>query len=152
MNHYTISKSGAAAVLSVLGGALAAALGGWDVMLRALVACMAADFVTGVAAAALGRSDKSRSGRISSAAALEGLMKKGFELLVILVASALEQVTGTDFIRSAVICFFIGTEGISVLENGGLLGIPLPPALRRWFEALRRQGENGEEDGHDPRD
>ena len=141
MNHATITKTGAAAVLSVVGGALASALGGWDVMLRALVVCMAVDFVTGVAAAPLGRSDKSRSGRISSRAALTGLVKKGFELLVILVAAQLEAATGVGYIRNAAICFFVGTEGISILENGGQLGVPLPNAMRRWFEALRERGD-----------
>ena len=110
---------------------------------KGLVICMAVDFVTGVAVAALGRSDKSETGRISSNSALTGLMKKGFELLVILIAAQLESVTGFDYIRNVVVCFFIGTEGISILENGGLLGVPLPAGMKRWFEALRDRGDEG---------
>ena len=146
MNHANTLRYSLAAFLSAVGGGLLSLLGGWDVMLRTLVVCMAADFVTGVAVAALGRSDKSRTGRISSNSALLGLMKKGFELLVILVAAQLEAATGIDYIRNAAVCFFIGTEGISILENGGLLGVPLPAGMRRWFEVLRDKGDDPPED------
>ena len=141
MHHANAIKNGVLTVVSVVGGGVLTLLGGWDRMLQALVVCMAVDFATGVAAAALGRSDKSRSGRISSRAALTGLVKKGFELLVILVAAQLEAATGVGYIRNAAICFFVGTEGISILENGGQLGVPLPNAMRRWFEALRERGD-----------
>lgn len=146
MNHTNTLRYGLPAFLSAVGGGLLTLLGGWDVMLRTLIVCMAADFVTGIAVAATGRSDKSRTGHISSVSALLGLMKKGFELLVILVAAQLEAATGIDYIRNAAVCFFIGTEGISILENGGLLGVPLPAGMRRWFEVLRDKGDDPPED------
>ena len=143
MNHAISIRNGILAAVTAIGAGLLSLLGGWDGMLRTLVICMAVDFVTGVAVAALGRSDKSETGRISSNSALTGLMKKGFELLVILIAAQLESVTGFDYIRNVVLCFFIGTEGISILENGGLLGVPLPAGMKRWFEALRDRADEG---------
>ena len=143
MHHAISIRNGILAAVAAIGAGLLSLLGGWDGMLRTLVICMAVDFVTGVAVAALGRSDKSETGRISSNSALTGLMKKGFELLVILIAAQLESVTGFDYIRNVVLCFFIGTEGISILENGGLLGVPLPAGMKRWFEALRDRGDEG---------
>ena len=143
MHHAISIRNGILAALAAIGAGLLSLLGGWDGMLRTLVICMAVDFVTGVAVAALGRSDKSETGRISSNSALTGLMKKGFELLVILIAAQLESVTGFDYIRNVVVCFFIGTEGISILENGGLLGVPLPAGMKRWFEVLRDRADEG---------
>ena len=98
MHHAISIRNGILAAAAAIGAGLLSLLGGWDGMLRTLVICMAVDFVTGVAVAALGRSDKSETGRISSNSALTGLMKKGFELLVILIAAQLESVTGFDYI------------------------------------------------------
>lgn len=117
-------------------------------MLKALIICMAVDYVTGILVAALGKSNKSESGRITSSAAISGIIKKGVVLLVILVVAQLGIGTGTEFIRDSVILFFIGSEGISIVENAGLLGVPMPPVLQQWFEVLRKKGDK---DDHDPR-
>ena len=142
-----ILKNTALLTIATFGGAVAQLLGGWDALLKALIACMAVDYITGVIVAALGRSNKSTSGRISSHAAVIGIIKKGCVLLLVLTAAVLETATGTEFIRDTVILFFLGTEGISIVENAGLLGVPIPAPLRRWFEVLRDKG-----DDHDPRD
>lgn len=143
-------KNTALLVLAAFGGAVAQILGGWDALLKALLICMAVDYVTGVVLAALGRSNKSDSGHISSHAAVTGIIKKGVVLLIVLVAAALEGATGTEFIRDTVIIFFIGSEGLSIVENAGLLGVPMPAALKKWFEVLRDKGDGGED--NDPRD
>lgn len=81
-------------------------------------------------------------------AAINGLMKKGFELLVILVAAQLQAVAGGAGIRDTAVLFFLGSEGISIIENGGLLGVPLPSGLKRWFEVLRDENDRkGDGDG-----
>jgi len=121
--------------------------GGWDGILKALLVCMAVDYITGIAVAAIGKSSKSLTGRISSNAAVTGLLKKGFELLVVLVAAQLEGVAGSGFIRDTVVLFFIGSEGISIVENGGLLGVPLPASVKKWFEVLRDNNDKGGSNG-----
>lgn len=147
INHATLIKNTGLMICATLGGFVAQLFGGWDALLKALIVCMAVDYVTGVVAAAMGRSLKTESGRISSHAAVIGIVKKAMVLLLVLVAAVLESATGTEFIRDTVIIFFIGTEGISIVENAGLLGVPIPAPLRRWFEVLR---DKGDDDKHGP--
>lgn len=145
---YNAIKNTALLGFAAIGGVASALMGGWDALLRALIICMAADYITGLAVAALGRSPKSETGRITSHAAINGLMKKGFELLVILVAAQLQAVAGGAGIRDTAVLFFLGSEGISIIENGGLLGVPLPSGLKRWFEVLRDENDRkGDGDG-----
>lgn len=153
-NHAVVLKNAALLVAATFGGAIAQLFGGWDALLKCLVICMAVDYVTGVVAAAMGKSPKSESGRITSHAAVKGIVKKGVVLLIVLVAAVLEDATGTEFIRDTVIIFFIGSEGLSIVENAGLLGVPMPAGLKKWFEVLREKGDRTEreEDDDDPRD
>lgn len=145
----TAQKIKNAALLSAasIGGVMSSLWGGWDGILKALLVCMAVDYITGIAVAAIGKSSKSLTGRISSNAAVTGLLKKGFELLVVLVAAQLEGVAGSGFIRDTVVLFFIGSEGISIVENGGLLGVPLPASVKKWFEVLRDNNDKGGSNG-----
>ena len=154
INHAVLLKNTGLLICATLGGFVAQLFGGWDALLKALVICMAVDYITGVIVAAMGKSRKSESGRISSHAAVTGIIKKAVVLLIVLVAATLEQATGTEFIRDTVLIFFIGTEGISIVENAGLLGVPIPAPLRRWFEVLRDKGddESGKGSDDDPRD
>ena len=66
------------------------------------------------------------------------------QVLVALLAA--DYLTGI-YIRTAIIIFFIGNEGLSLLENLGLMGVPFPAFLKRALEALREQGDNGEDGG-----
>lgn len=147
-NQAILVKNTSLILLASVGGAIFQLFGGWDALLKALIICMAVDYVTGILVAALGKSNKSESGRITSNAAISGIIKKGVILLVILVVAQLGIGTGTEFIRDSVILFFIGSEGISIVENAGLLGVPMPAVLQQWFEVLRKKGDK---DDHDPR-
>lgn len=147
MNHTSLLKNTALIGAATVGGVLSSLWGGWDALLKALLICMAVDYITGIAVAAIGKSNKTLTGRISSNAAVTGLLKKGFELLVVLVAAQLEGVAGSGFIRDTVVLFFIGSEGISIVENGGLLGVPLPASVKKWFEVLRDNNGKGGNDG-----
>ena len=140
-------KNAALVSAASIGGVMSSLWGGWDGILKALLVCMAVDYITGIAVAAIGKSSKSLTGRISSNAAVTGLLKKGFELLVVLVAAQLEGVAGSGFIRDTVVLFFIGSEGISIVENGGLLGVPLPASVKKWFEVLRDNNDKGGSNG-----
>lgn len=147
-NQAILVKNTSLILLASVGGAIFQLFGGWDALLKALIICMAVDYITGILVAALGKSNKSESGRITSNAAISGIIKKGVILLVILVVAQLGIGTGTEFIRDSVILFFIGSEGISIVENAGLLGVPMPAVLQQWFEVLRKKGDK---DDHDPR-
>ncbi len=136
----------ALAALAAAGSLLAEALGGWDAALQMLVCCMAADYVTGVLVAGVfHRSGKTESGTLDSRAGFRGLCRKGAELLTVLVATRLDLLLGGGYTRTAVILFFTGNEGLSILENLGLMGVPYPAFLREALAALREKGDQGAE-------
>lgn len=134
-------RCGVTAALSAVGSALAAALGGWDSALETLVWCMAADYLTGlVVAGVFHRSGKSTTGTLDSRAGFLGLVRKGAELLLVLVANRLDGVLGDGtYARTAVILFFTANESLSILENLGLMGVTYPSFLQAALEVLRTQ-------------
>lgn len=114
-------------------GAVAGAFGGWDASLQLLVYLMAADYLSGVIAAWLGRSKK---GPLSSVAGGEGIARKGLMLLVILAAVQLDNAAGLQraVCRDAVVGFYAANEGLSFLENLALAGVPFPKKLAEHFK------------------
>lgn len=119
--------------LAACGGAIAGMLGGWDPLLRVLAVMMAADYVSGVVVALMGKSAKTEYGGLSSKVGAAGLARKGLMLMVVLVAAMLDSVmgTGSAMCRDAACWFYIANEGISILENAGLAGAPYPARLKQ---------------------
>lgn len=137
-------KNGVLAAFAFIGSFVANALGGWDASMQVLVALMVADYITGVLVAAVWqRSNKSQSGALDSKAGFKGICKKGMILVLVWLGVLLDTATGANYIRTAVVLFFIGNEGISLLENLGLMGVPYPAFLRKALEALHDQGDKG---------
>lgn len=140
-------KNGVLAALSALGSWIANSLGGWDTAMILLVALMMADYITGVLVAAVWhRSNKSANGGLDSKAGFKGLLKKGVILLLVWIGVLLDQALGSAYVRTAVILFFVGNEGLSLLENLGLMGVPYPAFLQRMLEALKEDGDKGEKE------
>ena len=128
--------------ISTAGALIADALGGWDTGLQTLVALMAVDYVTGVLCALVWKkSPKTTDGAFESKTSFKGLLRKMTILLCVLVACRVDRYTGTDLARNAVILFFIVNDGLSIVENLGIMGVPIPPALKNAFEALKNNAE-----------
>jgi toxin secretion/phage lysis holin len=141
MKHFLTSA------LGVVGGAIAAAFGGWGAGLTTLLIFMAIDYITGLLVAGVFHaSKKSESGRLDSRAGFKGLIRKGMVLLIVLIAARLDILLNTTFVRDAVVIAFCANEAISIVENAGLMGVPIPASLRRAIEALEAKGN---EDGED---
>ena len=133
------------ALLAAAGGVVIQALGGWDGALQGLVAFMAADYVTGlVVAGVFRRSGKTEGGGLESHAGFLGLVRKGGILLLVFLGTLLDSLPGGGFVRPAVCCFFMANEGLSILENLGLMGVPYPRFLGDMLESLREKGGAGE--------
>lgn len=132
---------------STVGSAIAAFLGGWDAAVAALVVFLAVDFVTGLAVALVfRRSGKTADGSANSGACFRGLLKKIAVLLFVGIGALLDGLLGSGGLcRNAVILFFIGNEGLSICENLGLMGIPLPAFMRNAFEVLREKNDSASE-------
>ena len=150
MSNITNVKNGVLAALAVAGGAVAQALGGWDVALRVLVGFMAADYITGLLVAAVWhKSSKSANGALESNACFKGLLKKAVILLIVWLAAMLDRVTGSDFVRTAVCLFYIGNEGLSILENSVIMGVPWPESIKNVLEVMKRQGDEAKRGGEE---
>ena len=131
--------------LALLGGACVGALGGWDGVLQVLLALMAVVYATGGGVAVGGRCGKSDTGGLDSKAGWVGLLKKGVMLLVVLVGAQLDKAMGTAVFRDAACFFYTANEGLSVLENTALLGVPYPQRLKDLLTQVKSQADKDDE-------
>ncbi|MDD3307327.1 MAG: phage holin family protein [Acetobacterium sp.] len=139
-------KLRALTALGLLGGCIAELLGGWDAGLQSLFLFMAIDYITGlIVAGVFKKSRKSQQGALESLAAWKGLLRKGVTLGVVLIACRLDLLLGATFIRDATIIAYCGNELLSITENIGLMGVPLPAIISQALEALRKKEEVKEE-------
>lgn len=133
-------KQNVCTIAGVAGSLLAAAFGGWDAALMALVICMAVDYVSGtMVALVFHKSTKTESGSYNSAYGLKGLCKKCLMLLFVLVAVQIDRLLGADYVRDAVCIGFCSNEVLSIVENLGLAGVPMPQAVVTALEQLQKK-------------
>lgn len=124
-------------VAGVTGGFIAKLFGGWDSALVTLIIFMIVDYLSGlVVAGVFHKSKKSENGALDSKAGWKGLCKKGMALAVVLIAYRLDLALGLNFIRNAVIIGFMANELISIVENAGLMGVPLPAVINKAIDIL----------------
>lgn len=125
--------------LGVIGAGIAWAFGGWDAAMAALLVCMAVDYISGsIVALVFQKSNKSETGAYNSAYGLKGLCKKGLMLLFVLVAVQIDRLLGADYVRDAVCIGFCSNEILSIAENLGLAGVPMPQAVVKALEQLQK--------------
>lgn len=123
--------------IGAVGSAIASFFGGWDTALETLIILMVIDYISGLAVAMVfKRSTKTESGAASSAIGWKGLFKKGMTLAIVLIGYRLDVVFGIDYIRTAVIIGFLANELISITENAGLMGVPMPDIVKRAIDVL----------------
>lgn len=131
------------AALGVIGSAIASFFGGWGAGLTTLVIFMSIDYISGlIVAGVFHKSNKSDTGSLESKAGWKGLCRKCMTLIFVLVAYRLDLVIGTNYIRDAVIIAFIANETISLVENAGLMGVPLPPVIVKAIDILQKKTES----------
>ena len=116
---------------AALGGWLGYFLGGMDGLMIALIVFMVLDYITGLMCAI---ADK----KLSSAVGFRGICKKVLILMLVGVAHIVDlHVVGTgDALRSAVVCFYLSNESVSMLENAAHLGLPIPEKLKSVLAQL----------------
>lgn len=132
--------------VGIVGGVIAAMFGGWSDALITLIVFMSIDYATGlIVAGVFKKSKKSESGALESRAGFKGLCRKGVALLIVLVAVRLDIVMHTSYIKDAVIIAFIANESISIIENAGLMGIPVPSVIAKAIDVLKEK--DGAADG-----
>ena len=135
-----IGKIGAKASTFLIGGA-AGLLGPWNALLTTLAALMVLDYLTGLVVPWCGKSPKTETGGVSSKVGFIGLAKKAFIIVIVLLATLLDRAinTGAMVWQTAATCFYIANEGLSVLENAALMGVPVPGAVTKALELFRKK-------------
>ena len=122
-------------IINFINGTLATALvyflGGWDISLEILVIAVVLDYISGICKAIFNK-------KLNSEVGLKGIIKKVGYFIIVAVAVLLDRIAGnTGAIRTLVIYFFVANEGISILENWGGMGLPLPQKLTDVLEQLK---------------
>lgn len=118
-------------------------------MLTVMLALMAIDYITGLVIGWVGKSPKTDSGHLSSAVGWAGLAKKAGELLAVIVGVLLDMLAVEQLglqaamFRTGMILYIVATEGISVLENLGILGVPMPGFVVKALEQMQQASEDG---------
>lgn len=138
-------KNTICAIAGTVGSVIASLFGGWSTALTTLLIFILIDYVTGlVVAGVFHKSPKTKTGALESRAGLKGLIRKCTMLLFVLVGHRLDIAIGSSYIRDAVCIAFILNEVISIVENAGLMGLPIPAVISNAIDVLKeKNGKNG---------
>ena len=131
-------KEGVCTMIGMVGSFITSLFGGFDSALVTLLIFMTLDYISGIIVAGVfKKSQKTANGALESGAGWKGLCRKGMTLVIVLIAVRLDIVIGTTYIRDAVCIAFIANETISIVENAGLMGVPIPAAITKAIEVLK---------------
>lgn len=120
-----------------IGGIIGYLYGGWSPLLQVLIAFVIVDYVTGLIASGV-------EGKLSSKAGFRGILKKIMIFLMVAVANLIDSAIGENqLIRDATIFFYLANELLSILENAGRTGLPVPDAIKKAVEVLKGKSEGG---------
>lgn len=112
-------------------------------LLTVLAGLMTIDYLTGLICIWAGEPKKNQGGGVSSKIGLDGLARKGFIVLIVLMATLLDKAIGTDNAVFQAVCagFYVANEGTSIVKNAELIGLPIPPIIKTALEAFKNKGE-----------
>lgn len=135
-------------LIGVIGAVFTTLFGGWTAGMTTLIFFMAVDYISGlVVAGVFKKSQKSNNGALESRAGWKGLCRKGMSLLIVLIAYRLDLMIGTNYVRDAVVIGFCVNELISIVENAGLMGLPLPAVIVKAIDILKSKAEFEDKEG-----
>lgn len=125
--------------IGIVGSFIASLFGGWTASLTTLMIFMGIDYVSGlIVAGVFHNSPKTDNGALESRAGFKGLIRKAMVLVFVLIGYRLDVAVGTTYIRDAVCIAFIANELLSIIENAGLMGIPIPEVITEGVELLKK--------------
>lgn len=137
--HY---KDIVCAATGILGSIVSALFGGFNAAIATLIAFMAIDFLSGLACAGIfGKSTKTENGALESNTCWKGICKKVMTLVLVFVAHRIDISVGTTYVRDTATIAFITSELISILENAGMMGLPIPNVLTSAVDVLKQKVE-----------
>ena len=133
-------KNAICTAIGVVGSCIASLFGGWTASLTTLLIFMGIDYLTGlIVAGVFHASPKTETGALESRAGFKGLIRKLMILAFVLIGYRLDVAVGTTYIRDAVCIAFIANELLSIVENAGLMGIPIPAVITNAIDILKKK-------------
>lgn len=130
------------AAFGAIGAFFAGFFGGWSAGLTTLMIFMGIDYISGlIVAGVFHRSPKSEGGALESRAGWKGLVRKGMTLLIVLIGCRMDLLLDVNYIRDALVIAFCVNEVLSIIENAGLMGVPIPKILSQAIELLSAKAE-----------
>ena len=130
------------AIFGIVGSFVASVFGGWSAALSTLLIFMAIDYISGlIVAGVFHTSPKSDNGTLESRAGWKGLIRKCMTLLAVLIGARLDILLGTAYIKDALVIAFCVNELLSIIENWGLMGLPMPKVMSDAVELLKAKSE-----------
>ena len=124
--------------LGVIGSVISGFFGGWTQACQTLVIFMGIDYISGIAVAGIfKKSSKTKSGALSSKYCWQGLSKKIMTLIFVGIGYQIDLLLGTTYLKDCICIAFIANELISIIENAGLMGIPIPKVLSNAIDVLK---------------
>lgn len=131
--------------VGVVGATIFSLVGGWTAGLSTLILFMMIDYITGIIVAGVfKKSKKTSSGTLKSQVGFRGLCRKCMVLIYVIIAHRLDMLMDTTYIRDCVTIAFTTNELISITENAGAMGVPLPQKLKEAIDALTEGGNKNE--------
>lgn len=129
-------------ITGIAGSIVAGLFGGWTSAMTTLLIFMSIDYVSGLAVAGVfKKSSKTDTGALESRAGWKGLCKKCMIMVFVLIGHRLDVELGFDYIKNAVCIGFMANELISIVENAGLMGIPIPAVIKNCIDVLKEKAE-----------
>ena len=140
-------KNAICTTLGLIGSFIASFFGGWTASLTTLLIFMGIDYLSGlIVAGVFHNSPKTETGALESRAGLKGLIRKFAMLLFVLIGHRLDVAVGSAYIRDAICIAFMANELLSIVENAGLMGVPIPAAITNAIDILKKKGETRNEE------
>lgn len=138
-------KNAAFGAIGVAGSFIVGLFGGWSMALETLMIFMAIDFISGLIVAGIfHNSPKTENGALESNRCWKGLFRKLMTLVFVMVGYRIDLALDVDYVKNAVIFAFMANELISIVENAGLMGLPIPAAITNAIEILKNKEKKGE--------
>ncbi|MEX1028844.1 MAG: phage holin family protein [Paenibacillaceae bacterium] len=126
---------------AVCGSITSYLFGGWSALLNILLFFVVIDYITGIIAAGV-------RGELRSTVGLIGITKKIFIFIMVAIAYKIDIILGdVHFLEDTVIFFYLANELLSIIENGGRLGVTIPPVIRKAVEILQGKSEDDKDEG-----
>lgn len=142
MEKFLTGKDVLSTVGGLFGGVIAMTFGGWSEGLTTLLILMIVDYLSGLVVAGLFQaSPKTETGGLGSRAGWKGLARKVATLLIVMVAYRIDVALGINYLMNAAVIGFILNELISLVENAGLMGIPMPKAITKAIDILTTKAD-----------